>query len=254
MGRRVDLDWERLACTDPYWAVLTAPRFRGASIAQADRDEFFTSGERHIADVFATCEDLVGQTLVPQRALDFGCGVGRMLPSLARRCESVVGADISPRMIELARAHCARLVIGNTDVVLLDDDLNGLAGEFDFVHSLIVFQHISPPYGERVVARLCAGLLPGGLAVLQFPTATRESPPARAVAALRDVFRPLHSGLNLLSGRPSGTALMRMHLYSLPRLRGIIGKLSCTILHESAFSDGAYDGVLLWIRRDRVPT
>src|SRR5438132_7335064 len=38
------------------------------------------------------------------RVLDVGCGPGRHAPALARRGNEVVGVDVSPRFVELARA------------------------------------------------------------------------------------------------------------------------------------------------------
>ena len=35
---RADRDWEGFGLQDPYWAVLTETRFRGATMSQGDRD------------------------------------------------------------------------------------------------------------------------------------------------------------------------------------------------------------------------
>jgi hypothetical protein len=45
-----DAAWERLAQADPYHAVLTS---------HTDRDEFFRSGEHHVADLLAWIRRLV---------------------------------------------------------------------------------------------------------------------------------------------------------------------------------------------------
>ena len=41
-----------------------------------------------------------------RRVLDLGCGMGRMLPTLAQRCAYVVGLDVSERMLEEAKQRC----------------------------------------------------------------------------------------------------------------------------------------------------
>lgn len=250
MKQRADRDWDRLARTDPYWAVLTDRRFRGESLSEADRIEFFATGEQHVAHIFAALEAVAGAAPTPARALDFGCGVGRLLPGLARRCDSVTGADVSSRMVELARDTCRRLAIENAQVIRIDDQLTGLAGDFDFIHSVIVFQHIAPVRGERIFERLCARLMPGGVGAVHFTTEAHDPPSARAMAAARDVFRPLHMALNVMRGRPVGQPLMRMHLYSLPRLRAIVERQGCSLLDVSPLPEAAYEGALLWIRRD----
>ena len=58
--------------------------------------------EREIALLFHRFAEL--QLPAPTgRGLDFGCGVGRLTQALARRMNRVVGADISPVLIDLAR-------------------------------------------------------------------------------------------------------------------------------------------------------
>ena len=48
--------------------------------------------------------------LGPQRLiLDLGCGIGRLMPGLAAASGFVIGADISPRMLGIARARCFAL-------------------------------------------------------------------------------------------------------------------------------------------------
>lgn len=250
MTRRADRDWERFARTDPYWAVLTDGRFRGESLSEPAREAFYATGEHHVEHIFAALAAITGESGAPQRALDFGCGVGRLLPGLARRCRSVVGSDVSPRMVELARDTCERMELRNARVVRIDDQLSGLDGQFDFIHSVIVFQHIAPARGERIVERLCSRLTPGGVAALHFTTAAHERRSALVLAAARDAFRPLHVALNLVRGRPAGQPLMRMHVYSLPRLRAIVERQGCSLLDTSPLPDAAYEGALLWIRRD----
>ena len=91
--------WDQHAATDPLWAVLAFPDKRGG---RWTLQEFMKSGEREIALLFHRFAEL--QLPAPsRRALDFGCGVGRLTQALARRMERVLGADISPVMIDLAR-------------------------------------------------------------------------------------------------------------------------------------------------------
>jgi SAM-dependent methyltransferase len=59
-------------------------------------------------------------------ALDLGCGEGRVGAELARRGYDVVGADSSPRMVELARA-CHQAVVADAGALPFDD------GAFDLV-------------------------------------------------------------------------------------------------------------------------
>ena len=92
-------DWEDLARFDALWAVLTDPRRAGTGW---ELDEFFLTGEHDVERLLAVAREL-GRPHRWERALDFGCGVGRVTRALAARFERAHGLDISARMVEQAR-------------------------------------------------------------------------------------------------------------------------------------------------------
>src|SRR5205807_4159881 len=96
----------------------------------------------------------LGISLRRGRALDFGCGVGRLTQALCERFDSVAGVDIAPSMIELANRYNrfgARCEYAVNDT----DDLSRFAdGTFDFAFTLIVLQHMVPKYARRYIAEL----------------------------------------------------------------------------------------------------
>ena len=104
--------------------------------AQAD-DAFWASGA-------ADLENLILQdvTLDPAaRALEIGCGIGRLLRPLSERVERAIGVDISPEMI--ARAREALGGRRNVDLMVTRGTLDGISDAMlDFVASFIVFQHV----------------------------------------------------------------------------------------------------------------
>ncbi len=244
-----DRHWDRFALRDPYWAVLTEERFQGASMSQEDRDEFFARGDVHWRAVMATRATMYGGKRPPRRVLDFGCGVGRLLPSLSRSCVEVVGVDVAPAMVEEARANCERLAISNAEVVCDSDQLSGVPGEFDLIHSVLVFQHIAPDRGERILGRLCDKLAVGGLGAVHFTVGTQESRFQRNVAETRALVRPLHWFLNVVSGRPASEPLMRMHVYSRDRLAEVVVGHGCRVLEMQSLEIPKHDSVFLWIHR-----
>lgn len=245
---RSDRDWERFGRDDPYWAVLTSDGYRTAELSPDARDKFFDSGELHVASLFGIVGELADAGWRPRRALDFGCGVGRLLPALSDRCDEVVGVDVSQAMLHEAERNARRHGLGNVDLICDSDGLSRLEGDFDFIHSTLTFQHIEVVRGERILRTLCDRLRPEGFAVLHFVTATNEALPLRVLAAARGAFRPLHMVVNLLRGRPIGEPLMRMYLYSIPRLRHAVEDGGCIVIRELPAYEEKYRGSILVIR------
>ena len=102
---RSDEAWKRWGEDDPYYGVLSDPKFRKDEFA-AHRDEFFRSGEEHVERRLDLIRRLYGETR-RRSAVDFGSGTGRLVIPLSRRYERVVGVDISPAMTVEARRNCA---------------------------------------------------------------------------------------------------------------------------------------------------
>lgn len=151
---QTDSDWESLGRTAPYWAVLTNEEFRPESLNGPRLAEFFATGEEWIEHVFRTAQACLDPSFAPRRALDFGCGVGRLVIPLAGRCESVVGVDVSEGMLREAEKNCAVRRLANVTLVRGDDRLTRVEGRFDLVHSYIVFQHIPTRRGFQLFRRL----------------------------------------------------------------------------------------------------
>ena len=159
-------DWEDLGRMDPLWAVLSVEERR---YGRWNPDDFFRTGEVEIAAAMARA-----QTLRPrfgrQRALDFGCGVGRLTRALASRFDEVVGVDISSSMLENARQlnqnqpRCQFVQINTGDLRDLPD------AHFDYVYSYRVLQHQPTPEAtERYLREFVRVTRPGGLIMIQIP-------------------------------------------------------------------------------------
>jgi|tagenome__1003787_1003787.scaffolds.fasta_scaffold20861706_2 SAM-dependent methyltransferase len=163
---QVRADWTRLGAEDPLWAVLVEDGKRGG---RWDVDEFLALGR---ADV-ARARDLLGDLGLDtrwNRVLDFGCGAGRLSQALAEHADQVVGLDVSPPMLDTARAldrSDGRCVF----VLSQDPDLRALPeGSFDLVFTERVLQHLPRPVLERYLAEFVRVLRPGGVAWLHVPT------------------------------------------------------------------------------------
>jgi len=164
---RQERDWNELAQLDPYWAILTSP---GKRFGRWDSAEFFATGKAEVEALM----DRASQLGLPQRrerALDFGCGLGRVTRALADEFDECVGVDISENMVTGARdAHAD--VDSVSFVVNRASDLRRFAdGSFDLVYSAIALQHVPDRHTiESYIAEFCRVLRPGGLAVFNLPS------------------------------------------------------------------------------------
>jgi SAM-dependent methyltransferase len=108
------------------------------------------------------------------RALEIGCGVGRLLRPLSAVVERAIGVDISPEMI--ARARAALADRDNVELAVTDGRL-AVAEDaaLDFVTSFIVFQHVPSRAAVYRYLREAARVLKGG-GVLRFQVDGRRRP------------------------------------------------------------------------------
>lgn len=179
--KRLRRDWDALGREDPLWAICSDPAKRGGGWDPAG---FFAYGREEIQNVLGIVREL-HPTLATKRALDFGCGVGRLTQALAAHFEEVTGVDIAPSMIEQAEEHASAAGLTNCTFVLNErDDLSMFADEsFDFVYSRIVLQHIPPPFAEHYISELVRIVGRDGLAIFQVPSRAPRS--RRALFYLR---------------------------------------------------------------------
>lgn len=210
---KLQQNWDQLGREDPMWAILADPTQHGN---KWDREAFFATGREHVDEILAELAT-AGVTPEPGRALDFGCGVGRLTQALAGTFAEVDGVDIAPSMIEQANGF-------NPDPERIRFHLNGqpdLAlfadASFDFLLSLIVLQHIENRYKAGYLREFVRVLRPGGVAVFTVPSHAAWTP--RGV-----IYRVVPNGLlNLWRKRRYGYEGV-MELHGMPRaeVEGIV--------------------------------
>lgn len=160
-------NWQELGEKDPFWAVLTTPEKRGG---RWDADAFFATGRREIASAL---QHIAAGGLNPprERALDFGCGVGRLTQALAEHFSVVDGVDVAPSMIAEADRlnkhgeRCRYRVNDSIDLGVYGD------GTFDLVYSNITLQHMPPSVMKRYLAEFVRVLSPEGVLYFELTTA-----------------------------------------------------------------------------------
>lgn len=240
-----DRDWQSWGSKEPYYGVISLPEFRMSVLNKEALDGFFASGEKDIAHALEMA-GRINPKFCPRNVLDYGCGVGRLVIPLARRFDQVTGVDISLAML----AEAAKNVGNLKNVSLIHaSDLDAYPEEsFDFIHSLIVFQHIPVRRGEEIFKKLIWLLKPGGIGAIHF-TIARNLNLARSVLNEIRSVRPIHNVTNILRGRPISDPPMQMNEYSLNRFFTTLAKTNCvSVLSEFTLHSGVY-GVLLFFEK-----
>jgi len=175
--------WDALGAIDPMWAILSDPAKLGRGW---DETEFFATGVDEISHLIARLKHY-GMTVTGERALDFGCGVGRLTQALAAYFASVTGVDIAPSMIARARelnklgARCNFVVNDRSTLQIFPD------AHFNLVYSAIVLQHLDSELGKKYIAEFIRVVAPGGSIVFQLT----EPAPHKLLPRLVHFFIPL---------------------------------------------------------------
>jgi SAM-dependent methyltransferase len=227
-------NWDRFGATDPFWAIATAPEYRGN---RWDIDQFFATGQRQVSELVARIEQL-GMALSPGSALDFGCGVGRLTQGLALYFTSVRGVDIAPSMIELANRYNRHPGVCHYDLNSEAHLVLYPANTFDLVLSEITLLHMDPSYSLGYVAEFLRVVRRDGLIVFQLPIPTRRQKiraclPASLVQfgnAVRTLRRPLMEVYGVA----------RSQVEEFVRSRGGVVIAVDTVVHPKGDSDPDY--------------
>jgi ubiquinone/menaquinone biosynthesis C-methylase UbiE len=158
-------NWEKFAKSDPLWAILSKPGTKGN---KWNVDAFFETGRTEIAGVMKQVNEFL-PTLSKRRALDFGCGVGRLSRALAGIFNETYGVDISPTMIDLARKfnkdyhNCEFCLNQRNDLSKFDSN------QFDLIYSSLTLQHMSPDYSSKYIQEFMRLVGAKGIVIFQLP-------------------------------------------------------------------------------------
>ena len=162
VSRRMTIDWNRRARSDALYYVALGHRGQSWHDFLSGGDDVVCGLEKELNRIGNAAGEL-------RRALEIGCGPGRLMLPLSRHFREIHGVDVSAEMVRLAERNLAG--VPHAHVHVSDGtNLAGFADDwFDFVYSFAVFQHI--PSREVVLNYLKETrrvLKTGGIARLQF--------------------------------------------------------------------------------------
>jgi SAM-dependent methyltransferase len=241
-----DEAWQAWGQQDPYFGVLTDPRFRRANLTQETKQEFFESGRVHVEAVFAVIRTFVTPAFTTKRVLDFGCGVGRLVIPFARVADEVVGVDVSDGMLAEASKNCVEAGVKNVRFVKSDDTLSGLQGSFDLLHSCLVFQHIPVARGRELLRNMLTHLEPGGIGMVDFVY-------GKAYFAESFGVPPATFPKDENDESPSGDPHMQMNAYNMSEILFLLKEVGIERFHAQFMDHGPEYAALLFFQKPLVP-
>lgn len=235
-----DVDWAIWGEGEPYFGVLSEPRFLRANITPADLEDFWQSGKSQVVGFRDLIRNHFGD-FNTATALDFGCGVGRLTHGMADVCQHVVGLDVSPGMLAEARRHAPE----NAEYLMELSDQT-----FDWVNSIIVFQHIPPVRGYAILEDLLSRVSDGGAISLHF-TIYKDA------SFLPHVYAAVRSGrwdgqtFTIFDMQDAPPGSMMMYDYDMGRLIEMTARHGFHNVMAQHTNHGGCHGVILFGRKGR---
>ncbi|HUK19812.1 MAG TPA: methyltransferase domain-containing protein [Bryobacteraceae bacterium] len=168
---RMRTDWNARAREDAYYYVAFArPR-------QTD-DEFRSTADAVIPLLESELVRLPADGQGERRALEIGCGPGRLMIPMSRHFTEIHGVDVSDEMVRLAK----RLLQNTPNARAHANNGKDLAlfqsGFFHYAYSFLVFQHIpSKSVVLSYLGEIHRVLKPGGIFLGQFCGTEGGQPP-----------------------------------------------------------------------------
>ncbi|MBO9579619.1 MAG: class I SAM-dependent methyltransferase [Sphingobium sp.] len=238
MGRDTDSDWRMIGEGEPYFGVLSHERFLRRNLTPEILAEFWQTGKVEIAYLLGRLRAHFGEITL-NRALDFGCGVGRLSRGMADVAQEVFAIDISPGMLEEARRNAPANITFTSTVDVRD---------LDWINSIIVFQHIPPERGYAILDDLLGRLKPGGVISIQL-TIYRDRNPISAITAMSD--EAVYDGrtMRVLCEESSPSGAILMYDYDLTRVVALTVRHGIEVLLLEHTNHGGYHGVRIFGRR-----
>ncbi|MBL8231896.1 MAG: methyltransferase domain-containing protein [Bryobacterales bacterium] len=128
-------DWNARAREDAHYYVAFGKH-------DQEDDEFFATAHEVVFGLEYELRRLAPGSPRARRALEIGCGPGRLLRPLSRHFGEIHGVDVSDEMVERARANLRGIAHAHVHRSAGADLRQFADASFDFVYSYAVFQHI----------------------------------------------------------------------------------------------------------------
>ncbi len=165
MTAHIERVWTAYGNEDPFYSVLSDPKYRAGQMTETQKKEFYRSGASDVEFLKLVFERNGLKFPQSPSICELGCGLGRVSGHLAPLASRFTGVDISPTHLDQAKAHVAS---DKASFVLLGDYLKG-SETFDLFFSVITLQHNPPPVMAYLLENFLGRINRGGFAYFQIP-------------------------------------------------------------------------------------
>lgn len=227
---------------EPYFTIVTDPRYLSARrTAEAER-EFFRSGEKDVEEIYEIARQRVMVAFMPRRVLEYGCGIGRLAVPLAQRAEHVIAVDASPAMLAAAKAA------PNIDYIGVDA-FRATDQKFELITCYNVLQRLARPQGLALLRELLERLDHGGVLVAQVPF-HRPSPLVKSAARwVREHVPGANALVNLARRKPLDTPLFTTQTYDVEEITTMVRAAGCGDPYLVFGKHGDAEAVVMYARK-----
>ena len=240
------VEWSVMGKTRAFWSVLTGMPQDDNLVNQDMTAEFYESGRRDVAAAISQTQSVYPDWVPRGKALDFGCGLGRLGIALAQTpgFQSVTCVDQSVfHMSKLAtftqnftKSAMFFPIVSGPDMLMALWQAPAVPLCYDFINSLIVMQHMISPLQAVYIEQLCDVLKPKGVARLHIPSYTPMKP--ACTEELRELYRT-EGG-------------MQMHFLDESSVREILSRRGCdsNVVHVgNAHVGDPYRSMIVYARK-----
>ena len=155
--------WDKFAEENPQFYIMTGDTDYST---EEGKKHFFKTGEIFTRE---TLEDVLPLLPGKERALEIGCGVGRLTLPHSNIFDRIVAVDLSTVMLDWLNRNAIDFNKKNIETFKPSGEWDNY--EFDYAYSFIVFQHIEIfDIIKDYIIRISECLREGGILQIQFDT------------------------------------------------------------------------------------
>jgi trans-aconitate methyltransferase len=141
-----------------------------------------------------------------------------------------------------------------TNVSLVNSNRDEITGQFDLVHSYIVFQHIPSDQGLVIFRDLISKIRPGGIGAIHIVYANQLSRWMRIVYWTRKMIPGVQMLANIARNQPASRPFMEMNSYPLANVFQLLQRNGCHKISVRLSDHSGFLGMMILFQKAELPS